>query len=169
MIQKNPLVHSGNEPRAEVLAYLVGTLQLPVDAEKVHPLLYKTTNMQAAEKRAAEAVHYKSDKSPPPSPPEGIKKLAEHVLGTYTVVAFLPLPADAALCDAAAPFRYDDDANGVHLAVLWKRDDTRAQIEDVCALRVTGIKQQVERANRVHRELVFLKDADIVDTRKPRA
>lgn len=152
-ITKNPIVHSGGDVlRASVLAELIGTFQVPVNTDDVHPLLYRSTNMQMAERRAAEAVHF-NRKKPPSSLPDALLQVAEFVLGKHTEVAFLPLPAKAELAEAAVPFRHDDDADGVHLAVMWQRSDAFELVRQVCDLRVVGVKCQMERADAVRQAL----------------
>ena len=152
-IAKNPIVHSGGDVlRASVLADLIGTFQVPVKTDEVHPLLYRSTNMQMAERRAAEAVHFHRSE-PPPALPEALQPVAEFVLGKDTDVAYLPLPAKPELAEAAVPFRHDDDAEGIHLAVLWQRPDAFALVKQVCDLRVVGVKGQMERADAVRQAL----------------
>lgn len=167
MIWKNPIVHSGDKLRAAVLANLAGTFQLHVDKQQVHKKLYRSTDMGAAEKCAAMAVHRKVDAEgtiqPPPGLTEGLDALSKHLSeGTETwEVANLPPFAEPSLNEHCEPFRSDINGDTEHLLVLWKCTDPRAQVEQLCALRRTGIKRQVSRAKAVLRMLWSIEDEEI--------
>ena len=156
-IMLNPIVHAGADiPRASVLAHIIGTFQLSVVSDNVHPLLFRSTNLPMAEKRALAQIHVYNRESPPKMP-ESLQKVSDFVLGKNTEVAYLPLPDDEALSNAAVAFRYDDDSIDIHRVAMWQSNDPFNLVKQICDLRVTGVKVQMNRADAVRTALQTLK------------
>ena len=157
----DPVVHSGDPRRAAVLAYLLDTLPLRVVAQQVNTDVYTTTNMQAAEKRAALKI-FESD-ALPDAPPDGLRAVADYVLGENTQLVCLPLPEAEHLRLATVPFHYHDDASDTHYAVMWQRDSAPALLKDLCELRVVGVQVQMWRADAIRDALKDPECADLTD------
>ena len=144
-IANSPIVHSGNVLRATYLASLCGTLAYKVDPSKVHRTLITTTNLDAAEERAAEAIWSGDEREEPFAE---LAMLLEHLYGHNAEFALLPMPENATLHGAARAFRFDDDEHGVHRLVLHKRATALDQVREACALARPGT-DEVARAQRV--------------------
>lgn len=146
-IANSPIVHSGNVLRATYLASLCGTLAYKVDPSKVHRTLITTTNLDAAEQRATEAI-WSGDDLAVDEPGEELAMLLAHLYGDNAEIALLPMPENATLHGAARAFRFDDDERGVHRLVLHKRATALDQVREACALARPGT-EEVARAQRV--------------------
>lgn len=144
-IANSPIVHSGNVLRATYLASLCGTLAYKVEPSKVHRTLITTTNLDAAEERAAEAIWSGDEREEPVAE---LARLLEHLYGNNAEFALLPMPSNATLHGAARAFRFDDDEHGVHRLVLHKRATALDQVREACALARPGT-DEVARAQRV--------------------
>jgi hypothetical protein len=156
-IANSPIVHSGSVLRATYLASLCGTLAYKVDPSKVHRTLITTTNLDAAEERATEAIW---DGAAREAPGEELAMLLAHLYGHNAEFALLPRPENATLHGAARAFRFDDDEHGVHRLVLHKRATALDQVREACALARPGT-EEVARAQRVLdvRHTVFEQEA----------
>lgn len=144
-IANSPIVHSGNVLRATYLASLCGTLAYKVDPSKVHRTLIATTNLAAAEERAAEAIWSADEREEPFAE---LAMLLEHLYGDNAEFAMLAMPENATLHGAARAFRFDDDEHGLHRLVLHKRRTPLDQVSEACALARPGT-DEVARAQRV--------------------
>ena len=153
-----PIVHSGNPRRAAVLAHVLDTYQVPIRHDEVHRDVYNTTNLQAAEERACEKI-FNGD-TPPPELKDGLRELADFVLGKQTQLACLPVPEVDNLRGAVVPFGFNDEANNRHQAVMWDGPSPAHYVKSICQLRVTGVQQQMVRADAV---LDALNDPDCAD------
>lgn len=160
-LRNDPVVHSGDPRRAAVLAYLLDTLPLRVVAQQVNTDVYTTTNMQAAERRAALKI-FESD-TLPDTPPDGLRAVADYVLGENTQLACLPLPEAEHLRLATVPFHYHDDAFNTHYAVMWQRESAPALLKDLCELRVVGVQVQMWRADAIRDALKEPECAELTD------
>ena len=156
-LNNEPIVHSGNPRRAAVLAHILGTYQVPIRHDEVHQDVYHTTNLQAAEERACGEIF----NGPPPELKDGLRDLADFVLGKETQLACLPVPEDDNLRGAIVPFYHHNEGINVHQAVMWEGDATPAHyVKSICKLAVVGIQMQMARADAV---LDALNDPDCAD------
>jgi len=157
-LDHEPIVHSGNPRRAAVLAHILDTYQVPIRHDEVHPDVYRTTNLQAAEERACDEVFNGS--VPPPELQEGLRELADFVLGKETQLACLPVPEDDNLRGAIVPFYHHNEGINLHQAVMWDGDTPAHYVKSICKLAVVGIQTQMVRADAV---LDALNDPDCAD------
>jgi len=158
-LDHEPIVHSGNPRRAAVLAHILDTYQVPIRHDEVHQDVYRTTNLQAAEERACDEVF--NGPTPPPKLHDGLRELADFVLGKETQLACLPVPEEDSLRGAIVPFYHHNEGINVHQAVMWDGDETPAHyVKSICKLAVVGIQTQMVRADAV---LDALKDPDCAD------
>lgn len=150
-LYNEPIVHSGNPRRAAVLAHILDTYQVPIRHNEVHTDVYRTTNLQAAEERACGVIF--NGPVPPPELKEGLRKLADFVLGKETELACLPVPEHDNLRDAIVPFYYHNEAIKRHQAVMWEGDKPTHYVKSICNLAVVGIQTQMVRADAVQSAL----------------
>ena len=157
-LEHEPIVHSGNPRRAAVLAHILDTYQVPIRHEEVHQDVYRTTNLQAAEERAC--LNIFNGTVPPPKLKDGLRELADFVLGKETQLVCLPVPEDDNLRGAIVPFYHHNEGINVHQAVMWDGDTSAHYVKSICKLAVVGIQTQMVRADAV---LDALNDPDCAD------
>ena len=157
-LEHEPIVHSGNPRRAAVLAHILDTYQVSIRHDEVHPDVYRTTNLQAAEERAC--LNIFNGTVPPPKLKDGLRELADFVLGKETQLVCLPVPEDDNLRGAIVPFYHHNEGINVHQAVMWDGDTSAHYVKSICKLAVVGIQTQMVRADAV---LDALNDPDCAD------